>query len=1018
VPESAVTHKAIKNGSWFDPNTWANKKVPGASANVMIAKGVSVTYDQESDAVLKTVRVDGTLSFATNKDTKMVVDTFVNAPLGTLNIGTSNNNRVQSDKTAKILIAGQGNINTKWDPTQLSRGVLSHGKVNIYGANKDEFLTLQQDAKAGDDQLVLKAPPKGWGVGDKLVLGGTQYNQFGSDKDNSRFGDEELTITKITGNRISFTNNDIKSGNRNVLRFDHTRPDIAEKGQLKLYVANTTRNVSVETKDADSLPLQQRGHVMFMHNPNVRVENAGFYNLGRSDKSKLVDDPRKNIDGSKGSGKNPRGRYAFHFHRTGAEDINGQQAISRGNAVVGSPGWGMVHHDSNAILENNVVYDVVGAGITAESGNELGRWSNNLTIKTTGYGKPVTSAEERTRKKKFDFGIEGEGYWVQGAAQVAMDDNIAISANSAGITLFGDGQGDEARDAKTILVKNLPSWIQALFPPGTKEVDITDVPLNQLKGFQSYNTRIGINAWSQLANFDGELDLNNRNPNATHEGRSTIEDFTVWGTRVKGINSAYSSSIDFVNGLLVGDIDKPIGNGISHNHATHKNRYIGLNVQGYEEGYEVQFPNRIKNTLAHSIEDSSFSNNIYNLQKIGEDKATKDSLDDISPVLKIDNTSFQSAKNNKAPTAQFASTSAGGLSVTFDASESYDSDKTRYPIPSQGIASYGWDFNNDGKIDQFGRTVTHHFNKAGNQKVSVKVLDNQGAATTLSKTINISPTAYLNPFVDADFGNNTQFRKSRQVTSQLAPAGWQSTNNVRVSGSTALLSSPKDRQSGIAQVIQNDGLHRGKQTLSFDLKNIEGSKDKIRRNEVTVQLWGVNGQFDGHITEGSGPTQAGTTPLDRTQLFSQTYGGASGQFFDWKTIDTTVDLGSKGYQYLVAQVKTNRTDSKGDSVAIDNFSLSTDGETPGPIDGDPEPVDPEPVDPEPVDPSPDSIDLHKLPSWIAQFNFNEERDKLARDTSKFGAKHVGKLKGSATWGAGLAGNAIALNGNSDSVHVS
>ncbi len=455
VPQSAVTHKAVGNGSWFDPNTWANNKVPGDNANVMIAGGVTVTYDQESNAQLKTVRVDGTLTFAADKNTKMVVDTFINMSSGTLNIGTEDD-PIQADKTATILIDGNDKIDTKWDPTQLSRGVISHGQVNVYGADKTDFIALKGDARAGDRELVLDDVPEGWRVDDKLVLGGTRYDRFGSDKNNSRFGDEELTITKITGNRVSFTNDDVKSGSKQgALRFNHVRPDIPEKDRIKLYVANTTRNVTFETQASEGLPIEQRGHVMFMHNPDVRVNNAGFYNLGRSDKSKLVDDPGKNIDGSSGKGNNPRGRYALHFHRTGADDIEGQAAEASGNAIVGSPGWGIVHHDSYANISDNVVFDVVGTGIAAESGNEIGSWRNNLTIKTTGQSRKVTSDQVRDRKDKFDFGFDGEGYWVQGAAQVAMEDNIAISANNAGITLFGDGQGNEARDVSTILVKNL-----------------------------------------------------------------------------------------------------------------------------------------------------------------------------------------------------------------------------------------------------------------------------------------------------------------------------------------------------------------------------------------------------------------------------------------------------------------------------------------------------------------------------------------------------------------------------------
>ena len=42
-----------------------------------------------------------------------------------------------------------------------------------------------------------------------------------------------------------------------------------------------------------------------------------------------------------------------------------------GNAVYGSPGWGYVHHDSNAILENNASFDTFGAGCAGSTANPV-----------------------------------------------------------------------------------------------------------------------------------------------------------------------------------------------------------------------------------------------------------------------------------------------------------------------------------------------------------------------------------------------------------------------------------------------------------------------------------------------------------------------------------------------------------------------------------------------------------------------------------------------------------------------
>ncbi len=417
LPPSKATHTAVKDGYWFDPATWGGK-VPKAGARVHIPKGRTVFYDGMSDESIKIVRVDGNLQFSHDKNTKIVVDTLITGVYSTLQIGTAKN-PIQSDKTAQIIIDGSTAIDAAWDPLRISRGVVTHGKVRIYGDAKADFVKLAQDAKAGDNELILKEAPTGWRVGDRLVLGGTSYNENGSNADNSKYRDEVLKVTEINGNRIKFINEDT---NKSVLRFDHTRPEGYEN-KFNLYLANTTRNIVFKTANADNVPTQQRGHTMFMHNPNVIVKNAGFYNLGRSDKSELVDDTSTNIDGRPGKGTNPRGRYPLHFHRTGVDDINSTPSIAEGNAVVGSPGWGITHHDSHANLKDNVVFDVVGSGIVSESGQERGVWDGNITIKTTGaedagakwnllrYGPNVP------RSDNFDLGVNGEGFWLQGAGK-------------------------------------------------------------------------------------------------------------------------------------------------------------------------------------------------------------------------------------------------------------------------------------------------------------------------------------------------------------------------------------------------------------------------------------------------------------------------------------------------------------------------------------------------------------------------------------------------------------------------
>ena len=358
ISRATPTHTAIKNGTWTDPTTWQNGVVPGDNATVLIPKGTTVTYDDAiGTARLKTIAIQGNLKFPPNQDTQLTVETILNSETGRLDIG-SPNETVASDKSVRIIFTSDSGVDTQWDPTQLTKGFISHGEVNIFGAGKLDRIELAGDALAGSNVLTFKEVPAGWKIDDKIVVGGTQYGWNGNDQDNSRFQDEVLTITGITGNEVTFTNDDVAGSD--ALRFDHMRSPLANPNETSLYAANLSRNVSFETEDGKDVPIDHRAHVMLMHNPNVNIHNAGFYDLGRSDKTQLVDDVGENRDGSQGNGTNVRGRYSLHLHQMNVEDPSSTAALLKGNAIWGSPGWGVVQHESNAGLEDNVVFDVAG----------------------------------------------------------------------------------------------------------------------------------------------------------------------------------------------------------------------------------------------------------------------------------------------------------------------------------------------------------------------------------------------------------------------------------------------------------------------------------------------------------------------------------------------------------------------------------------------------------------------------------------------------------------------------------
>ena len=491
VDPADATHVAINDGSWFDPGTWQGGVVPGAGARVLISDGVTVTYDGESPVSLFTVRVDGALEFATDVDTFMEVDTLVVSTTGRLEIGTIAN-PVDAGVEAIIQIADNGPIDTSWDPMLLSRGIISHGIVDIHGAEKEAFLKVATDPMAGDTSITLESVPDGWEVGDQIVLTGTKlqdlpYASAGTQR-NVVTEDEELIITGISGNTITFAT---------PLQFDHDTP----RADLKAYVANYSRNVQVRTENADSVPVSERGHVMFMHSDAIDVRYAEFFELGRTDKSERAFDfddlSTVNHD------SNLKGRYSLHIHRAGVDHLN-DPAMLVGNSVWGSPGWGFVHHDSNAILADNAAYNVFGAAFVAETGNETGRWAHNIAIKSIGVGG---LAKEGSDVDAFDLGRTGAGFWFQGRMVNAVDNVAAGIPGGHGFVYMSRGDG-----VIDIVPDNLP---QSEILKYLDSAIINHAPIAQFQGNESFATSLGV-------------EVIKAQPLQEHDVRSVIDGFTAW----------------------------------------------------------------------------------------------------------------------------------------------------------------------------------------------------------------------------------------------------------------------------------------------------------------------------------------------------------------------------------------------------------------------------------------------------------------------------------------------------------
>src|SRR5262249_19820626 len=65
--------RSARSGPWSAPATWDGGKFPTAGSKVQVRAGHAVVYDLDSDEVIRSIHVAGTLTFAADKNTRLDV---------------------------------------------------------------------------------------------------------------------------------------------------------------------------------------------------------------------------------------------------------------------------------------------------------------------------------------------------------------------------------------------------------------------------------------------------------------------------------------------------------------------------------------------------------------------------------------------------------------------------------------------------------------------------------------------------------------------------------------------------------------------------------------------------------------------------------------------------------------------------------------------------------------------------------------------------------------------------------
>jgi Ca2+-binding RTX toxin-like protein len=527
-----VTHTAIASGAWTNPAIWAGGQVPTAGARVLIPIGAHVTVNGRITPELQTVRVDGTLSFSTTANSELRVDTVIVTATGAFEMGTAAA-PVQPNVTAKLVITGNGPIDTQADPFLLGRGLITHGSVEMYGAAVTSFVAASGSLVAGTTTFQLAAAPVGWKVGDTITIAGTAVGGG---------QDEVRVIRAISGRQISI----------DALAYLHTP---LEAG-LEVHVANLTRNVVIESESNIN---SQRGHTMFMHNPDVHISYAAFNGLGRTDKSFVLTDPQvdSNWNLVEGTGANPRARYAVHFHRSGST-YAAEAATVVGSVVNGGPGWGFVNHSSYVNFTGNVAYGVNGAAYVAEAGDEIGSFNGNIALHTTG-----TTEDVDARVYRQDFGFNGDGFWLHSPA-VTVTNNIVSGSTGSAFFYYSRGLRFGSSEIQ-FLAENLDDPALA---GGNAKLPVMSVPIKLFEGNVGYSSNTGLTVRYNLRN-------------SLHGARSLISDSTFWNNTL-GVALPYANRTTLRDLTVIVDPAANGGYGVEINGDTQNIYYESLRVEGYK----------------------------------------------------------------------------------------------------------------------------------------------------------------------------------------------------------------------------------------------------------------------------------------------------------------------------------------------------------------------------------------------------------------------------------------------------
>jgi hypothetical protein len=546
---ASPTIVSIQSGNWSNPSTWSLGRVPTAGDVVDINAGTTVTYDvnDTADAApLNTVEVKsgGTLTFSTTANTLMYVVNLVVLQGGELDIGTQAN-PMPANLTATVVWVNQP-LNTTFDPEQYGNGLIVLGTMNTYGAVKVPYLTLAQNANAGDTVLHLASPATGWQAGDKLQLPDTRQLDTFTNLTHYVSQAESMTIQSISPDGLTVTLSA-------PLQFSHLgQSDPSGAIQFMPQVVDMTRNVSIHSQSATGT----RGYALFTARANVNINYTSFGGMGRttintfnnSNFSHLFDNTTFDANGNVTHvGTNEGNRNAITFLNLigpTTPQADGYQFTFNGNVVTCplTPMpfiWGInVVNSYYGLIQNNDVVNWAGSGVMVDGLSSFNNFNGNFVMKVNGTGQRGAG----------DQGLGGEGFWFGNPKNYVTNNTVTDLLGNGpytyGFEYYAIAGASEIGEGYV----NIPAY-QGADPsqPGQSvSVDMNLTPILSFTNDTVYGAaNFGMSYW--WINYDPNHAQQSPNPLPSGGSIKNFKVWNLWGTGIYGYQESNITIDGFVD---------------------------------------------------------------------------------------------------------------------------------------------------------------------------------------------------------------------------------------------------------------------------------------------------------------------------------------------------------------------------------------------------------------------------------------------------------------------------------------